>query len=148
MRLMDHLKIEKAHIVGYSLGGIIAMKLVVDHPDRVMTVSLGGMGWLKKGSLYQAIFGRMDAKGSTTPPACAHGIAKLAVTQGEVESITAPVHILVGDRDPCKKMYVEPLEKVRPEWPVTEIAGAGHLTCIMKAEFKEQLVEWIEKQTK
>src|SRR5438105_4735903 len=31
-RLMDHLKIQKAHIVGYSLGGIIVMKFVVDHP--------------------------------------------------------------------------------------------------------------------
>lgn len=27
VRLMDHLKIKKAHIVGYSMGGIVAVKL-------------------------------------------------------------------------------------------------------------------------
>src|SRR5262245_18097621 len=32
IRLMDHLKIEKAHIVGYSLGGFTTLKLVTLHP--------------------------------------------------------------------------------------------------------------------
>ncbi len=37
VRLLDHLKIDKAHIVGYSLGGRIAYKLVADHPKRVIS---------------------------------------------------------------------------------------------------------------
>src|SRR5262245_44062744 len=32
--LLDHLQIEKVHLVGYSLGGIIAMKLLTTHPGR------------------------------------------------------------------------------------------------------------------
>ncbi len=46
-RLMDHLKIPKAHIVGYSMGGFMTNYLVVTHPDRVITATLGGAGWSK-----------------------------------------------------------------------------------------------------
>lgn len=45
VRLLDHLSIPKAHIVGYSLGGAIASQLMVKHPQRVITVSLIGAGW-------------------------------------------------------------------------------------------------------
>jgi pimeloyl-ACP methyl ester carboxylesterase len=44
VRLLDHLKIRKAHVVGYSMGAIIAAKLLVTHPDRLLTVTLGGGG--------------------------------------------------------------------------------------------------------
>jgi pimeloyl-ACP methyl ester carboxylesterase len=49
VRLLDHLKIRKAHVVGYSMGGAIALKLAVTHPDRVLSATLGGMGLLKPG---------------------------------------------------------------------------------------------------
>ncbi|HEV3009607.1 MAG TPA: alpha/beta fold hydrolase [Burkholderiales bacterium] len=42
IRLLDHLGIQKAHIVGYSLGGIIAAKLLTTHPDRFLSAVLGG----------------------------------------------------------------------------------------------------------
>lgn len=48
VRLMDHLGIERAHIVGYSMGGFITGKLVTTHPERVITATLGGAGWTKK----------------------------------------------------------------------------------------------------
>jgi pimeloyl-ACP methyl ester carboxylesterase len=41
-RLMDHLQISKAHIVGYSMGGGIVMKMLVEHPDRFLTAVIGG----------------------------------------------------------------------------------------------------------
>ncbi len=50
VRLLDHLKTEKAHIVGYSMGAFIAAKLVELHPDRVRSVVLGGGGALLEGS--------------------------------------------------------------------------------------------------
>jgi pimeloyl-ACP methyl ester carboxylesterase len=40
-RLLDHLKIKKAHVIGYSLGGSIALKLLVSHPERCSSVILG-----------------------------------------------------------------------------------------------------------
>jgi len=45
VRLMDHLEIEKAHIVGYSMGGFITTKLVATHPDRVASAVIGAAGW-------------------------------------------------------------------------------------------------------
>jgi len=45
VRLMDHLKIEKAHIVGYSMGGFIALKMAEMHPERMLSVAPCGSGW-------------------------------------------------------------------------------------------------------
>jgi pimeloyl-ACP methyl ester carboxylesterase len=47
LALMDHLSIKKAHVVGYSMGGFITDKLLTTHPDRLVTATLGGAGWMK-----------------------------------------------------------------------------------------------------
>jgi pimeloyl-ACP methyl ester carboxylesterase len=43
-RLLDHLKIRQAHIVGYSMGGNIVAKLLTLKPERFLTATLGGSG--------------------------------------------------------------------------------------------------------
>lgn len=42
VRLLDHLKLPKAHLVGYSMGAIVAGKVAATHPDRVLSVVYGG----------------------------------------------------------------------------------------------------------
>jgi pimeloyl-ACP methyl ester carboxylesterase len=49
VRLLDHLKIKKAHVVGYSMGAIITAKLMVTHPDRLLSATLGGAGAVRAG---------------------------------------------------------------------------------------------------
>lgn len=49
VRLLDHLKIKKAHVVGYSMGAMITSKLVATHPDRLLSATLGGSGGLREG---------------------------------------------------------------------------------------------------
>jgi pimeloyl-ACP methyl ester carboxylesterase len=145
IRLMDHLKIEKAHIVGYSMGGIITAKLLVKYPQRTLSGTLGGMGWLREGSLEQKIFAA-GGKDSRPVGVCFRSLAKLALTEQEIKSIRVPVLVLFGDRDGLKKGYLEPLRRVRKDWPVIEIKDADHITCILKSQFKEEIQKWLAKQ--
>lgn len=142
LRLMDHLHITKAQIVGYSMGGMIAMRFTVLHPERVKSVVLGGMGWHQANaamnSFWESAVSRSNGR-HNVPPACLHGFPALAVTEAEIKAVKCPVTIIVGDRDPVRKLYVEPLEKVRPDWAVYLVSDAGHLNCVAKAEFKTEL---------
>ena len=45
IRLMDHLKIEKAHVVGYSMGGFITLKLLTMYPERLISAAPCAAGW-------------------------------------------------------------------------------------------------------
>jgi pimeloyl-ACP methyl ester carboxylesterase len=47
VRLLDHLGISRAHIVGYSMGAFITDKLLCEHPERFLSATLGGGGWRK-----------------------------------------------------------------------------------------------------
>ena len=135
--LLNHLNIRKAHIVGYSMGGMVALKLIAEHPDRVISGTLGGAGWLREDSILQKIWTHMRTLG-------ARSITELALTADQLKAIRIPVEILVGDRDPMKKLYVEPLESVRSDWRVIEIEGAGHLNCIFKKQFIDEIEKWLD----
>ena len=43
-RLMDHLGIDRADVMGYSMGARITAFLALAHPDRVRSIVLGGLG--------------------------------------------------------------------------------------------------------
>ena len=42
--LLDRLGVEKAHIVGNSLGGVVVWRLLMDHPKRFLTATLVDVG--------------------------------------------------------------------------------------------------------
>jgi len=135
--LMDYLNIRRAHVVGYSMGGMVALKLIAEHPDRVISGTLGGMGWLREGSVLQKIWAHM--RGPAT-----RGVTELALTEEQVKSVRVPVEIIVGDRDPMKRLYVAPLQEVRGDWQVIEIQHAGHLNCIFKKQFIDEIEKWLD----
>ena len=43
--MLDHLGIEKAHIVGLSMGGFCALHFGLNHPDRALSLTVGGCGY-------------------------------------------------------------------------------------------------------
>lgn len=50
VRLLDHLKIQRAHLVGYSMGAHIVGKVAATHPDRVISTIYGGQAPIIAGS--------------------------------------------------------------------------------------------------
>lgn len=57
--LLDHLRLQQAHVVGYSMGGFITMKVVALAPDRLMSAVVGGAGWpspeLRDDAMFDAL---------------------------------------------------------------------------------------------
>jgi pimeloyl-ACP methyl ester carboxylesterase len=44
LAVMDHAGVESAHVMGYSMGGFIAIHLLIGHPERVRKLVIGGVG--------------------------------------------------------------------------------------------------------
>jgi len=78
IRLLDHLEIERAHVVGYSLGGIITLKLASTHPERLLSAAPLAAGWEdpEDSVFLQAIDGIADDL------AAGRGVAPLAASLG------------------------------------------------------------------
>jgi pimeloyl-ACP methyl ester carboxylesterase len=137
VKLLDHLEITRAQVVGYSMGGMITMKLLTKHPDRVFSAVVGGMGWMEEGTLLADVFARLQggARG-LTPAACVQNLGKLAISGGELKDIKVPVTVVVGANDPVKTLFVEPLRQARPDWPVIVVPAANHSQVPQRPEFK------------
>ncbi|MBI2422924.1 MAG: alpha/beta hydrolase [Candidatus Hydrogenedentes bacterium] len=45
IRLMDHLQLPKAHVIGYSMGGFITLKMIAMYPDRLLSAAPCAAGW-------------------------------------------------------------------------------------------------------
>lgn len=42
--VLDHLKIDKAHLIGLSMGGYTSLQVALNHPERVRSLVLAGTG--------------------------------------------------------------------------------------------------------
>jgi pimeloyl-ACP methyl ester carboxylesterase len=146
--LLDHLNIKKAHIVGYSMGGMIAMKLMATHPDRVLSAVVGGMGWMEKGTLLALFWENWQAAArGQTPAVCAQSLGKLALSTDELASIHTPLVVVIGEKDPVKPLFVDPLHKARPDWPLVVVPNANHTDTVFRPEFKRAIADALAKPT-
>jgi pimeloyl-ACP methyl ester carboxylesterase len=63
VRLLDHLGIARAHVVGYSLGGYFTSQLLTLHPERFLTATLVAGPGLFAWSAEQAADAAVEASG-------------------------------------------------------------------------------------
>lgn len=62
VRLLDHLKIPRAHVLGYSLGAMIAGRLATMHPARLIGVAYVASLPLLEGATYMDTFAQDSVK--------------------------------------------------------------------------------------
>jgi pimeloyl-ACP methyl ester carboxylesterase len=59
--LLDHLGIDKAHVVGVSMGGMISQSIAIGHPGRVasLTSIMSNTGDRKNGRVHRSLYRKM-----------------------------------------------------------------------------------------
>jgi pimeloyl-ACP methyl ester carboxylesterase len=120
--LLDHLGVESADIVGYSLGGGVALQLGIRHPAMVRKMVVASASYTSDG-MHEAL---LEMLPSTTPemfagspieeaylrlapnpadfPALVHKLTQLDSTPfswspDEIRGLVAPTLVIVGDSD-------------------------------------------------
>jgi pimeloyl-ACP methyl ester carboxylesterase len=169
IELMDHLKIQKAHIHGYSMGGGLTGQLLGLIPDRFITAGFGGSGLTETDPDLRAKATAMDeklpkAQGSdaeamnrfrsrvaSTRPATAAAAPTPAAPTGpsvDLSKLTTPIIAINGS-------YDNPYSKTHRLWREAKtfqnviLAEKTHLTAIavggpMPPQYIDAIVKFID----
>ena len=149
VRLLDHLGIDSAHVVGYSMGGMITLRMLSEHPERVRSAVIAGMGWTKADDATKARYRQGNYRGR--PPRTAalgavyRAFGDLGLTTDELREIETPMLLVVGSQDGLLESSVKPLLEVRPDVPLVTVEGGTHTDTPFKPAFKRALVEFLQQ---
>jgi pimeloyl-ACP methyl ester carboxylesterase len=164
-RLLDHLRIGRADVLGYSMGARIAALLAVNHPARVRSLVIGGMGKglfvgvppaqdiakdLEAGSLDHARSerGRMfrafveRTGGDREALAACMRCAREPVDAAALRRQTAPILVAIGSRD----TFAGSLEEMALHLPRAEtfaIPDRSHMGAVGDPAFIECVAQFL-----
>lgn len=167
-RLLDALALQRADVMGYSMGARIGAFLALDHPGRVRSLILGGLGdHLVEGvGLPLGIADAMEAASidELTDPqqrtfrafadqtrsdraalaACIRG-SRQTLRPDEVAAIHCPTLVAVGTRDP---MAGDPhrLAALFPKGEALDIPNRDHMLAVGDKVFKAGALAFLERR--
>jgi pimeloyl-ACP methyl ester carboxylesterase len=166
--LLDHLGIERADVMGYSMGARIAAFMAVYHPERVRSLILGGIGIrLVDGvGLPESIAEAMEAPsvaavGNRTGrvfrgfaeqtksdlralAACIRG-SRQTLTREQVAGIRAPTLVAVGTKDDVAGSAHE-LAALIPGARVLDIPERDHMLAVGDKVFKTGVLDFLGRR--
>jgi pimeloyl-ACP methyl ester carboxylesterase len=163
--LMDHLNIERADVMGYSLGSRMTAVLARSQPQRLRSAILGGIGigLIEGGGPGENVAAALEAPSldEVTDPvgrtfrafadqtrsdrralaACLRGSRRL-MTKDEAASITVPVLIAVGTADEIAGSAAA-LGKIIPGSRVLDIPNRDHMRAVGDKVYKAGVLEFL-----
>jgi pimeloyl-ACP methyl ester carboxylesterase len=166
--LMDHLDIERADIMGYSLGGRMTAWLAYRLPQRLRSAIFGGIGIgliegggpgenvaaaLEVSSLDEVsdpvgrtfrAFADQTRADRRALAACMRGSRRL-MTREEAAAITVPVLIAVGTTDEIAGS-AQALGKIIPGSQVLDIPNRDHMRAVGDKVYKTGVVEFLSQR--
>ena len=166
--LLDHLSIERADVMGYSMGARIAALLAVNHPKRVRSVVLGGLGIrLVKGvGLSETIADALEARSlaDVSDPtdrsfrsfaeqtksdlkalaACMRG-SRQTLSREQVAGIRVPVLVAVGTEDKVAGSAQE-LAALIPGARALDIPNRDHMLTVGDKVFKAGVLDFLNQR--
>jgi pimeloyl-ACP methyl ester carboxylesterase len=167
-RLLDHLGIEKADVMGYSMGARITAHMALTAPERMRSMLLGGLGiHLVEGvGLPLGIADAMEVRSldDLTDPmqrmfrafaeqtgsdlkalaACIRG-SRQVLTQEEVASIRLPTLVSVGTKDDVSGSGPE-LAKLIPNATALDIPGRDHNLAVGDKVHKQGVLDFLARR--
>ena len=166
--LLDHLKIERADVMGYSMGARITAYLTVTHPQRVCAAVLGGLGIrLVSGvGLPESIADALEAPSleAVTDPtgrvfrafaqqsksdlkalaACIRG-SRQVLSREQVAAIGIPVMVAVGTRDDVAGSAHE-LAALIPGAEALDIPDRDHMLAVGDKAYKAGVLAFLDRR--
>jgi pimeloyl-ACP methyl ester carboxylesterase len=166
--LMDHLKIERADVMGYSLGSRMTALLARYQPQRLRSAILGGIGigLIEGGGPGKNVVLALEAPSidDVSDPvgrtfrafadqtrsdrralaACLRGSRRL-MTNEEAAGITVPVLIAVGTADEVAGSAAA-LGKVIPGSQVLDIPNRDHMRAVGDKVFKRGVLDFLSRR--
>ncbi len=165
LRLLDHLGIARADVMGYSMGARIAAHLALRQPGRVRSVLLGGLGihLIEGVGLPIGIADAMEAPslaGLTDPmqrmfrafaeqtgsdlralAACIRG-SRQTLSRADVARIVAPALVSVGTNDPIAGSP-HALAALMPHARALDIPGRDHNLAVGDKVHKQGVLAFL-----
>jgi pimeloyl-ACP methyl ester carboxylesterase len=164
-RLLDHLAVERADVIGYSMGARIGAFLALAHPERVRRLVFGGLGeGMVKGvgpaqpiaaalraasvdgiSDQQALGFRVfaDRTGSDREALAACILAaRQVITPAELQKLTMPVLVAVGSEDEVGGS-AGALAAIIPGAEAFVIPGRDHMKAVGDRRHKQAVLEFL-----